>query len=96
MSCFESAALQAFRSGQVQVLVASDAMTRGMDVADVALVVNYDAPVYPKTYVHRVGRTARAGKEGKAFTMLRKEEVSVHDLSLQHEGSCSVLNSNFE
>lgn len=45
-----------------QVLVCSDAMTRGMDVAGVQNVVNYDAPVYVKTYVHRAGRTARAGE----------------------------------
>lgn len=45
-----------------QVLVCSDAMTRGMDVEGVGAVVNYDAPVYAKTYVHRAGRTARAGE----------------------------------
>ena len=57
----------------VQVLVASDAMTRGMDVEGVAQVLNYDAPVYAKTYVHRCGRTARAGHAGRAFTLLRKQ-----------------------
>lgn len=53
--------------------MASDAMTRGMDVESVAHVVNYDAPVYAKTYVHRCGRTARAGRQGRAFTLLRKQ-----------------------
>lgn len=62
-------------AGRVQVLVASDAMTRGMDVEGVANVVNYDVPVYAKTYVHRVGRTARAGEAGRAFTLLLKREV---------------------
>ena len=57
----------------MQVLIASDAMTRGMDVEGVAQVVNYDAPVYAKTYVHRCGRTARAGRPGRAFTLLRKQ-----------------------
>ncbi len=57
----------------VQVLIASDAMTRGMDVEGVAQVLNYDAPVYAKTYVHRCGRTARAGRAGRAFTLLRKQ-----------------------
>eukprot|EP00850_Spirogloea_muscicola_P011401 SM000070S21367 [mRNA] locus=s70:635755:638960:- [translate_table: standard] len=70
-----SASLGDFKSGRAHVLVASDAMTRGMDVDDVAHVVSYDAPVYAKTYVHRVGRTARAGKPGTAYTILRKEEV---------------------
>lgn len=56
--------------------MASDAMTRGMDVEAVAHVVNYDAPVYAKTYVHRCGRTARAGRAGRAFTLLRKQVLS--------------------
>lgn len=70
-----SKALAAFRRGDVEVLVASDAMTRGMDVEGVMNVINYDVPVYAKTYVHRVGRTARAGKPGSSYTLLRKEEV---------------------
>lgn len=63
-----SAALAAFTNGEAKLLVASDAMTRGMDLPSVAAVVNYDAPVYPKTYVHRAGRTARAGRAGKQTT----------------------------
>ncbi|KAI5067322.1 hypothetical protein GOP47_0017850 [Adiantum capillus-veneris] len=70
-----SKALAAFRRGDVEVLVASDAMTRGMDVEGVMNVINYDVPVYAKTYVHRVGRTARAGKAGSSYTLLRREEV---------------------
>ena len=74
-----SGALRAFKaareSGRGAVVVASDAMTRGMDIKEVHNVVNYDAPVYAKTYVHRVGRTARAGAAGRAFTLLRHEEV---------------------
>lgn len=70
-----SKALAAFRRGDAQVLVASDAMTRGMDVEGVMNVINYDVPVYAKTYVHRVGRTARAGRLGSSYTLLRKEEV---------------------
>ena len=67
--------LAEFTEGRAQVLVASDAMTRGMDVEGVANVINYDVPVYAKTYVHRVGRTARAGQAGRAFTLLVKKEV---------------------
>ncbi|GJP64272.1 hypothetical protein CLOP_g21286 [Closterium sp. NIES-67] len=70
-----SAILDKFRRGEVQVLVASDAMTRGMDVEGVFNVVSYDAPVYPKTFVHRAGRTARAGRPGHCYTILRKQEV---------------------
>ena len=57
-------ALSALRDGRVRVLVASDAMARGMDVVGVTAVVSYDPPVFPKTYVHRAGRTARGGHGG--------------------------------
>ncbi|CAL5428322.1 unnamed protein product [Camellia sinensis] len=56
-----SKTLRAFREGEIQVLVSSDAMTRGMDVEGVRNVINYDVPAYIKTYIHRAGRTARAG-----------------------------------
>mmetsp|Transcript_17221 Transcript_17221/g.44704 ORF Transcript_17221/g.44704 Transcript_17221/m.44704 type:complete len:181 (-) Transcript_17221:45-587(-) len=69
------ASLAAFRSGDAQIIVASDAMTRGMDVAGITAIVNYDTPVYAKTYVHRAGRTARAGRAGKVFTLLRSEDM---------------------
>ena len=70
-----SKALNAFRKGDVDVLVSSDAMTRGMDVKGVNNVINYDVPPYIKTYIHRAGRTARAGQAGRCFTLLRKDEV---------------------
>ncbi|KXZ56228.1 hypothetical protein GPECTOR_1g199 [Gonium pectorale] len=70
-----AANLEKFRSGEAKVLVASDAMTRGMDVDNVQTVINYDAPVYAKTYVHRAGRTARAGKSGRVITLLRDEDM---------------------
>ena len=66
----ESGGLAALRSGGVRVLIASDALTRGMDVPGVDVVINYDPPVYAKTYVHRAGRTARANKQGKGALCL--------------------------
>ena len=57
------------QSGAARVLVASDALTRGMDVAGVGAVVNYDAPAFAKTYVHRAGRTARARQHGEALVV---------------------------
>lgn len=69
-----TAALAAFRGGAARILVASDSMTRGMDVPSVANVVNYDAPVYAKTYVHRAGRTARGGREGARFVSVAEHE----------------------
>ena len=59
------------RRGIVNVLVCSDGMARGIDLPNVDLVVNYDAPTHAKTYVHRVGRTARAGRSGDAVTILK-------------------------
>ncbi|XP_027153473.1 DEAD-box ATP-dependent RNA helicase 1 [Coffea eugenioides] len=70
-----SKTLKAFRAGEICVLVSSDAMTRGMDVEEVRNVINYDMPPYIKTYIHRAGRTARAGKSGCCFTLLHKDEV---------------------
>ncbi|KAJ4703107.1 DEAD-box ATP-dependent RNA helicase [Melia azedarach] len=70
-----SKTLKAFREGDIQVLVSSDAMTRGMDVEAVRNVINYDMPAYIKTYIHRAGRTARAGQTGRCFTLLHKDEV---------------------
>ena len=56
----------------------SDAMARGMDVEGVEGVVNYEPPTRFKTYLHRVGRTARAGQRGVAYTLLAHEEVTMH------------------
>lgn len=59
----------------MQVLVTSDAMARGMDVSGISCVINYDPPTYPKNYVHRAGRTARAGSTGSVYTLLKPEDV---------------------
>ncbi|XP_028712864.1 ATP-dependent RNA helicase DDX51 [Peromyscus leucopus] len=64
--------LKQFEQGKIQLLISTDATARGIDVQGVELVINYDAPQYLRTYVHRVGRTARAGKTGQAFTLLLK------------------------
>ena len=69
-----AAALGSFRSGANLLLIASDAATRGLDVAGVGAVISYDAPTHLKTYVHRVGRTARAGRRGAAYTLCRPAE----------------------
>lgn len=63
-------ALDAFKAGKVCVLVATDVAARGIDVADVSHVINYDAPNTYEDYVHRIGRTGRAGKRGKALTFV--------------------------
>ncbi len=63
-----------FRTGKFDVLVATDLASRGIDVADISHIVNYDIPEDPEAYVHRVGRTARMGAKGKAFTFVSKEQ----------------------
>mmetsp|Transcript_48624 Transcript_48624/g.126144 ORF Transcript_48624/g.126144 Transcript_48624/m.126144 type:complete len:467 (-) Transcript_48624:344-1744(-) len=67
--------VQGLRTGTIRCVVCSDVMARGIDVENVTCVVNYDAPAKLKTYVHRVGRTARAGHVGKAITLLRPDQV---------------------
>uniref|UniRef100_A0A3P8S419 ATP-dependent RNA helicase n=1 Tax=Amphiprion percula TaxID=161767 RepID=A0A3P8S419_AMPPE len=62
--------LKGFEQGKIQLLISTDAAARGIDINGVKCVVNYDAPQYIRTYIHRVGRTARAGKAGLAFTFL--------------------------
>jgi len=67
--------LAAFRKGQIRTLVATDIAARGIDVDGVSHVVNFDLPNVPETYVHRIGRTARAGAEGTAISLCDGEEV---------------------
>lgn len=62
------AALAGFKSGQCRILVATDIASRGIDVTDIEVVINYDLPDDPADYVHRIGRTARAGREGRAIS----------------------------
>jgi ATP-dependent RNA helicase RhlE len=68
-------ALDRFKKGLTPVLVATDVAARGVDVKDVGLVVNYDLPNEPEAYVHRIGRTARAGAEGRAVSFCSEEEL---------------------
>ncbi len=68
------AALQAFSNGEVQVLVATDVAARGLDIEALPQVVNYDLPNQPEAYVHRIGRTGRAGKRGWAVSLVAPEE----------------------
>jgi ATP-dependent RNA helicase RhlE len=72
------AALRGFRDGQTRVLVATDIAARGIDVESISHVINYDVPTAPEDYVHRIGRTGRAGNTGRAITLLTPvEELSM-------------------
>jgi len=81
-------ALEGFRRGELAVLVATDLAARGIDVDDVTHVINYDLPNVPETYVHRIGRTARAGAAGVALSFCEQEErpylVDIERLIKQH------------
>ena len=70
-------ALDQFRKGKVKVLVATDIAARGIDVDGITDVFNYDLPTEAETYIHRIGRTARAGSEGQAWTFCSKEEAGL-------------------
>ena len=68
-------ALEGFKSGKYEVLVATDIAARGLDIAGVTHVINYDIPLHPEDYVHRIGRTGRAEQVGDAFTLVIAEEL---------------------
>jgi superfamily II DNA/RNA helicase len=69
------AALDAFRKGQITLLVASDVAARGLDIPDVSHVYNYDVPIHADDYVHRIGRTGRAGRSGTAISIVSKSDM---------------------
>jgi ATP-dependent RNA helicase RhlE len=68
------AAIEGFKKGEHRILVATDIAARGIDVNNIELVINYDLPATPDDYVHRIGRTARAGKKGKAISFATPEQ----------------------
>jgi ATP-dependent RNA helicase RhlE len=68
-------ALEGFKSGKYELMVATDIASRGIDIAGVSHVINYDVPQHPEDYVHRIGRTGRAQNEGDAFTLMTGEDV---------------------
>ena len=67
--------LYKFKSGQIDVLVATDILARGIDIDDIAMVINFDVPHDAEDYVHRIGRTARADRDGVAITFINEEDV---------------------
>ena len=88
-------ALIAFANGSKRILVATDVASRGLDVKDIELVINYDAPQDEETYTHRVGRTGRADAQGEAITLLSDKEMnkSSYIIDRAREASENSLNS---
>lgn len=68
-------ALQAFKDGKVQALIATDIAARGLDIAELSHVINYDIPDVPETYIHRIGRTGRAGLKGDAISLCNFDDL---------------------
>jgi len=95
------AMLSAFRDGKLKYLVASDVAARGLDIPDVSHVFNFDVPIHAEDYVHRIGRTARAGRSGKAFTITTKADGKYVDAIEKligkkiewHDGDLSTLSA---
>jgi ATP-dependent RNA helicase RhlE len=74
LSALRLRALDAFKSGKVRILVATDLAARGLDIERLPYVVNYELPHVPEDYVHRIGRTARAGEKGHAISLVCVDE----------------------
>jgi hypothetical protein len=75
-------ALKSFRAGREKVLVATDVCARGIDIPDVAMVVNYDMPNSIDDYVHRIGRTGRAGNDGNATSFITPKDAKIAKVGL--------------
>lgn len=76
-------ALEGFKSGKYEVMVATDIAARGIDVSGISHVINYDIPTHPEDYVHRIGRTGRAEAVGDAFTIITTEDLN-HVRAIEH------------
>jgi len=86
--------LQAFRDGELKLLIASDVAARGLDIPNVSHVFNFDVPIHSEDYVHRIGRTGRAGRSGKSLTLcLPHEEKYVAKIEELVEKAIPVLES---
>jgi ATP-dependent RNA helicase RhlE len=88
-------ALHGFREGKYEVLVATDIAARGLDIADVSHVINYDVPQHPEDYIHRIGRTGRMENTGDAFTLMVAED-SRHVMAIERFISQKIPRSKLE
>lgn len=89
-------ALVRFSNGSSKVLVATDVAARGLDIDDLAAVINFDLPFEPETYVHRIGRTGRAGREGLAFSLMQPgEEFRIEKINSHTKSNLQPEDGNF-
>jgi superfamily II DNA/RNA helicase len=87
---YRTETLDRFRSGELQFLVASDVAARGLDIPAVSHVFNYDVPIHSDDYVHRIGRTGRAGREGSAFMIVTPADGRAYDAILRTIGASAI------
>ncbi len=87
---YRTETIEKFRSGEVKFIIASDVAARGLDIPDVSHVFNYDAPFHPEDYVHRIGRTGRAGKSGAAYMLLTPHDEKYYRAILDTIRSDSI------
>jgi len=87
---FRTETLDKFRSGELTFLVASDVAARGLDIPDVSHVFNFDVPIHAEDYVHRIGRTGRAGKSGATFMLVTPPDGKHYDAILKTIGSDAI------
>jgi ATP-dependent RNA helicase RhlE len=84
--------IEQFREGQNRILIATDVMARGLDIDNVSHVINFDTPLYPENYMHRIGRTGRAEREGEALVFsTEKEHEAVENIELLMKMTIPVL-----
>ena len=69
--------MKEFRGGITRILITTDIMARGIDIQQVSIVINYDMPKYPQTYIHRIGRSGRFGRKGCAINFVTKKERNI-------------------
>jgi ATP-dependent RNA helicase RhlE len=84
-------ALSMFKSGKLRVLVATDLMARGIDIKSLPCVINYELPRSPKDYIHRIGRTGRAGSRGEAISLIAPEDEHHFKIIQKKMGKVATL-----
>ncbi len=92
---FRTETLDKFRSGEVQFLVASDVAARGLDIPNVSHVFNFDVPIHADDYIHRIGRTGRAGKKGAAMMLVTPADVKFYAAILKTTGADEIESLDF-